>query len=275
MRRAPVAVLAGLATLAVAAPASAHTEPDLVAVPAGTESTVTLKPTHGCGESPTVVVRIRAPMEGATAGAVEGWTAAATPDGDGRTVLEWTGGALPADQDGAFPVTFLAPATPGELLTFPAIQVCENGEELAWISGDPQDEYPAPRVLVLPPGSEPAETIDDVPLDAPGRDQLVAVVDVDNPAATIVPAPPTTTAPVTTAPAPVTTAAASPATTIPTPTSTTEPTVSTPPSTVTETTATADDEGGSGAAVAVGAAAVATVAVGGGAIALARRRNGS
>ena len=67
------------------------------------------------------------------------------------------------------------------LLTFPAIQVCENGEELAWISGDPADEYPAPRVLVLPPGSEPAATLDDVPLDAPGRDQLVAVVDVDNP----------------------------------------------------------------------------------------------
>ena len=90
-------------------------------------------------------------------------------------MLEWTGNVLPADEEGAFPVEFTAPDTPGVLLTFPAIQVCENGEELAWISGDPADEYPAPRVLVLPAGSEPATTIDDVALDAPGRDQLVAV----------------------------------------------------------------------------------------------------
>ena len=50
-------------------------------------------------------------------------------------------------------------------------------------------------MLVLPAGSEPAATIDDVPLDAPGREQLVAIVDVDNPQAT----PTTTSAPTTTA----------------------------------------------------------------------------
>ena len=132
--------------VSVAAPSSvlAHTEPDMVAVPAGAASTISLKPTHGCGESPTVAVRIRAPFPDATAGAVEGWTATATPDGEGNSVLEWTGGVLPADEEGAFPVEFTAPDTPGVLLTFPAIQVCENGEELAWISGNPADEYPAP-----------------------------------------------------------------------------------------------------------------------------------
>ena len=168
----------------VSSAASAHTEPDHVAVPAGAEATVSLKPAHGCGESPTVAVSIRAPVAGAEAGVVDGWTATATPDDEGRTVLEWTGGTLPADEEGAFPVTFTAPETVGELLTFPSIQRCENGEELAWISGDPADEFPAPRVLVLPPGSAPAATIDDVPADAPGREQLTAVVDIDNPDAT-------------------------------------------------------------------------------------------
>ena len=204
-------VAAGLVLL-LPSTAHAHTEPDLVAVPAGSESTINLKPTHGCGGSPTIAVRIRAPLLGAQAGAVDGWTASSTPDAAGNTVLEWSGGTLPTDQEGAFPVTFVAPDEVGRLLTFPAVQVCESGEELAWIDGDPLGEYPAPRVLVLAPGSEPAETIDDVPLDAPGRDQLVAVIDVDNPQTpvTVAAPPPTTAAPVapTTVAAPPTSAAA-------------------------------------------------------------------
>ncbi len=203
-----IAATAALGVLLVSSPASAHTEPDLVAVPANSQSTITLQPTHGCGDSPTVQVRIRAPMEGAVAEPVDGWTASSTPDGAGNTVLEWAGGPLPADTDGAFPVSFIAPDAPGLLLTFPAIQVCASGEELAWIDGNPQGEYPAPRVLVLPVGYEPAETIDDVPLDAPGRQQLVEVVDVDNPQATTTSAPaaPTTAAPTTVPPAPTTVA---------------------------------------------------------------------
>lgn len=170
------------ATMAPGA-AIAHTESDLVAVPAGAEATLELKPTHGCGGSPTVAVAIRAPLEGATAVAVAGWTATATADGQGNTVLEWSGGSLPADQTGEFPVTFTAPDTPGELLIFPSIQTCENGQELSWISGDPEADYPAPRLLVLPAGSDPATSIDEVPADAPGRDQLVEIVDVDGPGA--------------------------------------------------------------------------------------------
>ena len=169
---------------AVAAPASvlAHTEPDVVAVPAGAASTINLKPTHGCGESPTVAVRIRAPFPDATAGARRG------VDGHGHArrcgqhaCSSGPAACCPPTRRVPSPSSSPPRTRPGVLLTFPAIQVCENGEELAWISGDPADEYPAPRVLVLPPGSEPATTIDDVALDAPGRDQLVAVVDVDNP----------------------------------------------------------------------------------------------
>lgn len=188
--RAALAPLATSALLALlpAGPAASHTESDVVAVPAGGEATVTLAPTHGCDTAPTVEVSVRAPVAGAAATPVEGWTESAAPDGDG-TVLRWTGGLLAADATGAFPVTFTAPDEPGRLLTFPAIQICEGGEELAWISGDPEADYPAPRLLVLPAGSAPAATIDDVPPDAPGREQLVEIVDVDNPGAEPEPEP--------------------------------------------------------------------------------------
>jgi periplasmic copper chaperone A len=251
VRAVAVCALAGpVSLLGAAAPAAAHTESDVVAVPAGSEATVTLRPTHGCGESPTVAVAIRAPVAGAVAGDVAGWTATASPEGSAQTVLTWSGGSLPATEPGAFPVTFTVPATPGVLLTFPAVQTCADGEELAWISGDPRADNPAPRLLVLPAGSEPAESIDDVPPDAPGRDQLTAIVDVDNPSATTTTAPPPTTAPPTTGPAPTTTVHADDAD-------------------GTDGDDGDDDEGSSGATAAVIAAVV--VAVGGGGALLVRR----
>lgn len=160
---------------------SAHTESDFVAVPAGSETTLTLRPTHGCGESPTVEVRIRAPFEDAIAEPVEGWTEHAEPDDEGNTIVSWTGGELPPDEAGAFPITFRVPDEVGELLVFPAIQHCANDEELAWIDGDPESEYPAPRILVLDADAEPAASLEDVAEDAPGRDQLTAILDLDNP----------------------------------------------------------------------------------------------
>jgi uncharacterized protein YcnI len=184
-----ISVLTGTALaigiLCMGAPnAAAHTDADVIAVPAGSEATIKLKPNHGCGDSPTVEVFIQAPVPGATAGPIDGWTQTATPDTESpdKTVLEWSGGSLPTDLTGEFPVTFQVPDTPGELLTFPAVQGCENGEELSWINGDPDSDYPAPRLLVLPAGSTPATSLDQIPLDAPGRDLLAAIVNVDSPA---------------------------------------------------------------------------------------------
>ena len=190
--------------------ASAHTESDLVAVPAGSEVTVTLKPNHGCGLSPTVEVRIRADVDGAVAVGVPGWTSSQEPDGSGRTIASWSDGLLPADEPGAFPIEFVVPDRPGDLLLFPSVQRCEDGSELAWIGGDPTSEYPAPRLLVLPAGFESAATIDEVPADAPGREQLVEIVDVDNAAASTTeplpagPPPAETEAPVEIEPPPAT-----------------------------------------------------------------------
>lgn len=88
-------------------------------------------------------VSLRALVAGTTAGEVQGWTGTATDAGQGHAVLEWTGGSLAAHETGEFPVTFTSPDTVGELLTFPSAQLCENGEELAWISDDPDDDVPA------------------------------------------------------------------------------------------------------------------------------------
>jgi hypothetical protein len=128
---------------------------------------------------------------------VEGWTETTEPGDDpaASTVLTWSGGSLPADRAGAFPLEFTVPDEPGVLLTFPAIQRCADGQELAWISGDPTSPTPAPRLLVLPAGSPPAASIDEVALDAPGRDQLVAIVDVDGPGATTPPEEPSPSSP--------------------------------------------------------------------------------
>ena len=194
--------------------ASAHTEPDLVAVPAGATTTVTFRPTHGCGASPTIEVAVRAPVDGAVAEPVEGWEVSAAAEGEGNTILTWSGGLLPADQVGEFPITFSVPDAVGELLLFPAVQECENGEELAWISGDPESEFPAPRLLVLPEDHPPAATIDQVAPDAPGRQLLVEVVDTDHPAATTVPTTTTTTQATTTTLGTTTTAPATTTTTI-------------------------------------------------------------
>jgi len=196
-----ILAVAGSAAIAVSSSASAHTDTDLVAVPAGEDATVTFRPQHGCGDSPTIAVSVRAPVSGAQAEDVDGWTVSSTQDDQGRTVVEWSGGSLPPDQTGTFPIEFVAPDAVGELLTFPAVQTCANGEELAWISGDPATEFPAPRLLILAPGSPPAATFDDVPLDAPGRDQITAVVDIDNPGSTTLAAAPESTAPASTAPA--------------------------------------------------------------------------
>jgi uncharacterized protein YcnI len=236
--------------------AHAHTEPDLVAIAAGENATLVFRPTHGCGDAATIEVAIRAPVADAVAGSVVGWEEMSTPDGPGHTILTWTGGILPSDTTGEFPMSFRVPDAVGELLVFPAVQICENTEELAWIDGDPEGAYPAPRILILPPGFESAATIDAVPPDAPGRDQLVQIVDVDNPSPTTT-STPTTTTTSTTSTSTTTTPATAP--------TTSAPAVDTPAATDQT-----DDDGGTGGVVA--GAAVAAI-IGAAAVVALRRRS--
>lgn len=186
-----IATTVAVAALLLPGTATAHADADVVAIAAGEQATVNFRPNHGCGESPTTEVAVRVPISGATGGDVEGWTWTANEDGAGRTVVEWTGGSLPTDVTGAFPVTFEVPDEVGELLLFPAVQTCENGEEYSWLNGDPESDNPVPRLLILPLGSPEAKSIDEVPQDAPGRQLLTAVVDTE-PTTTTSTVPPST-----------------------------------------------------------------------------------
>jgi uncharacterized protein YcnI len=174
--------------------AAAHADADVIAVAAGEQATINFRPNHGCGESPTIEVAVRVPVRGATGGDVDGWTWTAEEDGAGRTVVEWTGGSLPADATGAFPVTFEVPDQVGELVLFPAVQVCENGEELSWLNGDPESDNPVPRLLILEAGSEEARSIDELPEGVPGRELLTAVVDTETTTTTSSPSTTSTSA---------------------------------------------------------------------------------
>lgn len=237
------ALLAGagfaVAVLAITSPASAHADADAVAAATGSTITINFRPNHGCGPSPTVEVAIQVPVAGATAGPVDGWQESSTPSGDDKTVLEWTGGSLPTTETGSFPVTLTLPDTVGKMVTFPAVQVCENDEELSWLNGDPESDYPVPRILVLPAGTATAFTVDEVPANAPGRDLLNAVIDTTT----------TTTTPATSSPTDTTAESESTASTL----------VLTPP----ESTSTSVDEGFNMEPLVVAAIAI-VVTVGGG-----------
>lgn len=280
-RRLAVAVAAGLvAVVAPATVASAHTETDLVAVPAGSTTTVTFEPEHGCGDSPTIDMRVQSPVAGATAVERDGWTATSTPSADGTTVLQWSGGSQPADEEGAFQVSFQVPDAVGTLLVFPAVQQCENGEQEAWIETGADAESPAPQVLVLPAGSSPAATLDDVAADAPGRDLLVAALSGEAapddgsaaPATTSTTVPATPTAATTTSAASTTTSAATTSTTSTTEAATTTTAPATTTTAAATTTTTASSGGGGSSTGWIVAIVIGAVVIAGAAVAVVVRR---
>jgi uncharacterized protein YcnI len=144
-----IASVAATATVVVIAGgiASAHIDPDPIAMQAGTSATVAFKVEHGCDGSPTTSMKFQIPAGVTDAVGVdkEGWTATLTGD-----VLEFKGGPLAADQEDHFDITFTAPGEPGDI-RFPVIQTCEQGE-LAWVEvaaeGAAEPEHPAPTITV-------------------------------------------------------------------------------------------------------------------------------
>jgi len=127
--------------------ASAHIDPDPIAMQAGTAGTVQFKVEHGCDGSPTTSMKFQIPAGVTDAAAVDkaGWTATLTGD-----ALEFSGGPLAADAEDHFDISFTAPATPGDI-NFKVVQTCQAGE-IAWldipVEGAPEPENPAPTIKV-------------------------------------------------------------------------------------------------------------------------------
>ena len=149
-RRLAVTVGLGAVTLvALAGPAAAHTEADAEAASTGrTRITFTAEAECAGGAEPTSGLRVQLP-EGATDVQPEnqdGWTSAVT-----TTEIDWTAPAPTIDQD-TFVAEMVLAQPVGETVYLPTIQVCPNGEEIAWIQvpTTPGEtlERPAPSIVV-------------------------------------------------------------------------------------------------------------------------------
>ncbi len=152
--------------------ASAHIDPDPIAIQAGTSATVAFNVEHGCDGSPTTSMQFEIPdgVSDAVGVAKDGWTATLT----GNT-LEFAGGPLGADQADHFDISFTAPSTAGDI-SFPVIQTCEQGE-IAWIEpiveGAEEPENPAPTIKVTE-GAPTAEDLTPAPEEEEATDETLA-----------------------------------------------------------------------------------------------------
>jgi periplasmic copper chaperone A len=165
--------LSTIASLAFAAPASAH---------------VSLQPSEAPAEG-FVVENVRVPNEQEDASTtkvdlqlpdgflevsyqpVQGWKAKVTTEKLAKPVkteegevseqvtrVTWTGGKIAPGQFQDFPISVQIPGKAGDTLTFKAIQTYDNGDVVRWIGG-PDAEEPAPQVKVTAASeSEPATT---------------------------------------------------------------------------------------------------------------------
>lgn len=137
---------------------------------AGRYQVMTFRVPHGCGESPTVALRVTIPAEILIAKPAPkpGWRLEVTqkPLAEPRETerggiqidhvveVAWTGGKLPGEYFDEFSILVFLPKTPGALY-FPTSQICEAGES-RWVEIPPEGKsaadvpYPAPSVLVVP-----------------------------------------------------------------------------------------------------------------------------
>jgi uncharacterized protein YcnI len=167
--------LAGLASLALTAPAAAHITTDPSEAPSDGYATVSFQIPHGCEESPTTQFSVQIPpsVASATPAISPNWTIK-TKEGkkdpvelhgekitSGVSEVTYTAKTpLPADRLDFVYMSLKMPAgKPGESIYFPTIQKCEQGET-RWIQipadGESEDdlESPAPAVVLTAAESE-------------------------------------------------------------------------------------------------------------------------
>jgi periplasmic copper chaperone A len=161
---------AGLLTLGLAAPASAHVTVTPSDTAAGAFVVLTFSVPHGCEGSPTTGITIQVPEQ------ILSVTPTRNPlydvektmvqldepieDSHGNSVTERVGEVtytadtpLPDGERDAFELSLQLPDAAGETLAFPVIQKCEKGET-AWVETpaegqDPEElERPAPSVTI-------------------------------------------------------------------------------------------------------------------------------
>lgn len=175
VRLGAVVAAAGLVTLGVAAPASAHVSVSASESGAGSYSVLTFSVPHGCDGAATTEVAIQVP-EGINSVTptrnsfyeVEKTLQKLDPpvaDAHGNEITERVASIvytaqspLPEGQRDTFELSFQVPDLAGETLAFPTIQTCEKGRtgwvEVAEEGDDAELEHPAPAFEVLPAAEE-------------------------------------------------------------------------------------------------------------------------
>jgi uncharacterized protein YcnI len=171
----PAAAAAAIA-LSLVSPASAHVSATPSSAAAGSSTVVTFSVGHGCEESPTARIEIQVPESVLSVTPTRNpfWEVEARieqldelqTDAHGNEVTERTASIvytattpLPDGQRDTFELSFTVPDAEGELLAFPTIQTCEQGET-AWteVPAEGQDahelENPAPSFEILPASAE-------------------------------------------------------------------------------------------------------------------------
>lgn len=173
VRTAALALVVPGTVLALSGPASGHVEVSPSTTSAGAAAIVEVSLAHGCEGSPTTRVSIQIP-DGVNAVSptrhpawqVEKQVVALDPpivDAHGNQVTERVATVtytaqtpLPDGYRDVFQLALQIPETPGQTLSFPTIQTCEQGES-AWVevAADGQDaealELPAPGFEVTTP----------------------------------------------------------------------------------------------------------------------------
>ena len=168
-RRGAAVLGAGLLTLVVAVPASAHiTVPDGASVPSGGSAVIHLRVPHGCAGTATDTIEVQLPdgVVSALPEYIPGWTldvqrvTSAPYDESGTTktdrvgVITWSGGDLPdlAFYDFGIKATFLF--DPDTVVALPVVQKC-GAVEVDWIepvvAGQPEPEHPTPTITIGDP----------------------------------------------------------------------------------------------------------------------------
>ncbi len=158
--------------LSLASPAGAHVTATPSSAEAGAYTIVTFSVGHGCEASPTTSIEIQVPESVLSVTPTRNpfWDVEPTveqldepvADAHGNEVTERVASIvytartpLPDGTRDTFELSFQLPDAEGEMLTFPTIQTCEEGET-AWteVAADGQDsdelDSPAPGFEILP-----------------------------------------------------------------------------------------------------------------------------
>jgi len=158
----PFTFFAAILILSVGAgPALAHIALAETQARAGSYHVVVFRVGHGCGELPTVRIRISIPAGIAIARPQPkpGWALSIAKTAERVTAIEWTG-RLEADQFDQFAVMLKLPSEPGRLY-FPTVQRCVAGEN-DWTmvpaagQSDRGLKAPAPMLELMPADPMPA-----------------------------------------------------------------------------------------------------------------------